>query len=276
MINTEEAKKIKSETRSVIRKNVTKWKTENPDWASSESMTYLENKVSPNTFTSYKSILPLFCHWEKTTPDQMITLRETQYRSEERKERYYFEDRLIEFQQFLVEGHYKPKSIKTILSRVSGFFTNHRLDLMERCLNWFEKYLKGLPEAKNVGEIVFSGDWGMKVTEVNKIDSHSDKKEVTIEVKLNFTGENTKKIEIDIESDIYIVLEGGDEISPEGLMAKIQDKDVVIAGGKYSISQIYDESKGNIIPLTLRFKVPEDMKKAKLKVKDFPFIFINL
>ena len=153
---------------------------------------------------------------------------------------------------------------------------NHRLDLMERCLNWFGKYLKDLPEAKNVGDIVFSGDWGMKVTEVNKIDSHSDKKEVTIEVKLNFIGENTKKIEIDIESDIYIVLEGGNEISPEGLMAKIQDKEVVIAGGKYSISQIYDESKGNIIPLTLRFKVPKDMKKAKLKVKDFPFIFINL
>ena len=110
MINSEEAKAIKSEARSLIRKAVTKWKNENPDWASSESMTYLESKVNPNTFTSYKSILPLFCYWENTTPDQMITRRETQYRSEERKERYYFEDRLIEFQQFLVNGHYKPKS----------------------------------------------------------------------------------------------------------------------------------------------------------------------
>jgi integrase len=129
MTNSEEAKRIKSEARSIIRKAVKKWKNENPNWISSESMTYLETKVSPNTFTSYKSILPLFCHWENTTPDQMITQRETQYRSEERKERYYYEDRLIEFQQFLVDGHYKPKSIKTILSRVSGFFANHRLDL---------------------------------------------------------------------------------------------------------------------------------------------------
>jgi len=129
MMNFEDAKRIKSEARSLIRKAVTKWKNENPNWVSSESMTYLESKVSPNTFTSYKSILPLFCHWEETTPDQMITRRETQYRSEERRERYHFEDRLIEFQQFLVDGHYKPKSIKTILSRVSGFFANHRLDL---------------------------------------------------------------------------------------------------------------------------------------------------
>ena len=125
MADNEEAKKI----RSNIRRNIKKWKQENPDWDYSESMKYLESKVSDNTYKNYKSILPLFCHWENTTPEQMITQREKQYRSIDRKERYYYEDKLIEFQQFLVDSHYKPKSIKTILSRVSGFFANHRLDL---------------------------------------------------------------------------------------------------------------------------------------------------
>jgi integrase len=125
MADSEESKKL----RSKIRQDINKWKRENPDWDISESMKYLESKVSPNTYKSYKSILPLFCHWENTTPEQMITQRETQFRSTDRKERYYYEDKLIEFQQFLVDNHYKPKSIKTLLSRVSGFFANHRLDL---------------------------------------------------------------------------------------------------------------------------------------------------
>jgi hypothetical protein len=51
----------------------------------------------------------------RITPDQMIAQREKQNRSDERKIKYYYEDKLVEFQQFLVDGHYKPKSIKTIL-----------------------------------------------------------------------------------------------------------------------------------------------------------------
>lgn len=118
-----------NEIRSKIRKDIKKWKQENPNWDSSESMKYLKSKISANTYKNYKSILPLYCHWENTTPEQMITQREKQFISTDRKERYYYEDKLIEFQQFLVDSHYKPKSIKTILSRVSGFFANHRLDL---------------------------------------------------------------------------------------------------------------------------------------------------
>ena len=125
MAISEEVKAIRSQ----IRKNVSKWKEEHPDWDTSESMKCLESKVSSNTFRSYRAILPLYCHLDNTTPEQMISLREKQLRSEDRKEKFYFEDKLIEFQTFLVESHYKANSIKTILSRVSGFFANHRLGL---------------------------------------------------------------------------------------------------------------------------------------------------
>ena len=109
-------------SRAKIRKEISKWKEENPDWDTSDSMKYLESKVSSNTFKSYRAILPLFCHLNNTTPEQMIAIRETQFRAENRKEKFYFEDKLVEFQQFLVESHYKANSIKTILSRISGFF----------------------------------------------------------------------------------------------------------------------------------------------------------
>ena len=80
MLSSEEVKKI----RSKIRKDISKWKNENPNWDTSDSMKYLETKVSTNTFKSYKSILPLFCHWENTTPEQMLSHREKQSRSDAR------------------------------------------------------------------------------------------------------------------------------------------------------------------------------------------------
>jgi integrase len=125
MVESEEVRQVRAQ----IRKKIAKWETENPDWENSEPMIHLKSKVSPNTYTNYKSLLPLFCQWENTTPQQMITQREKQLKSDDRKERYYYEDRLIDFKQYLVDSHYKPNSIKVILSRVSGLFANHRLDL---------------------------------------------------------------------------------------------------------------------------------------------------
>ncbi len=113
MAISEEVKTIRAQ----IRKNVSKWKEEHPDWDTSESMKYLESKVSSNTFRSYRAILPLYCHLDNTTPEQMLSLREKQLRSEDRKEKFHFEDKLIEFQTFLVESHYKANSITCI-----GFF----------------------------------------------------------------------------------------------------------------------------------------------------------
>jgi len=49
-------------TRSNIRKKVQTWKKENPEWDTSDSMNYLESKVSKNTYKSYRAILPLFLH----------------------------------------------------------------------------------------------------------------------------------------------------------------------------------------------------------------------
>ena len=110
MVESEGVKKVRAQ----IRKAVSKWKSENPDWENSETMKHLESKVSPNTYTNYKSLLPLFCQWENTTPEQMINQREKQTKSDDRKERYYYEDRLIEFKQHLVNSFYKVNSINSV------------------------------------------------------------------------------------------------------------------------------------------------------------------
>lgn len=115
--------------KSQLRKDVNKWKKDHTDWDLSESMKVIESKVEEGTFTGYKTVLPIFCYWEGKTPDEIINEREEQVLSLDRKERYYYEDKMDEFKQLLVDHHYGAGTIKNYLSRVAGFFSNNRLDL---------------------------------------------------------------------------------------------------------------------------------------------------
>jgi integrase/FtsZ-binding cell division protein ZapB len=74
-------------------------------------------------------VMPIFCYWEDKTPDEIIKERDEQLNSLDRKKRYYYEDRMDEFKQYLVDNHYGSGTIKNYLSRVAGFFSNNRLDL---------------------------------------------------------------------------------------------------------------------------------------------------
>ena len=115
--------------KSQLRKTINQWKKDHPDWDKSEPMKVIETKVEGGTFTGYKTVLPIFCYWESKTPDQIIKEREEHVLSRDRKERYYYEDRMDAFKQFLVDNHYSQGTIKNYLSRVAGFFSNNRLDL---------------------------------------------------------------------------------------------------------------------------------------------------
>lgn len=115
--------------KSQLRKTVNQWKKDHEGWDLSEPMKIIESKVEDGTFTGYKTVLPIFCYWEGKTPDQIIKEREEHVLSRDRKERYYYEDRMDDFKQYLVNNHYGQGTIKNYLSRVAGFFSNNRLDL---------------------------------------------------------------------------------------------------------------------------------------------------
>ena len=115
--------------KSQLRKVVNQWKKDHEGWDKSEPMKLIESKVEEGTFIGYRTVLPIFCYWEGKTPDEIIKEREEQLNSGDRKERYYYEDRMDEFKQFLVDHHYGSGTIKNYLSRVAGFFSNNRLDL---------------------------------------------------------------------------------------------------------------------------------------------------
>ena len=64
------------------------------------------------------------------TPQEIRDEREEHYKSDDRKVRYYYEDKLEEFRQFLIDHHYGAGTIKAYLGRVAGLFSNNRLDLL--------------------------------------------------------------------------------------------------------------------------------------------------
>jgi integrase len=75
-------------------------------------------------------VLPIFCYSMQKTPQQIIDEREEQFKSDDRKIRYYYEDKLDEFRQYLIDHHYGARTVKAYLGRVAGLFSNNRLDLM--------------------------------------------------------------------------------------------------------------------------------------------------
>jgi integrase len=115
--------------RQAVRARVNEWKQRNEGWENQESLTVLDKQVGENTYKSYLTTLPLYLSWANTTPDAMVNDRLEHMKSTDKPIRFHFEDSIVEYKNYLIENHYKASSIKTLLSRVSGFFANHRMNL---------------------------------------------------------------------------------------------------------------------------------------------------
>ena len=112
MLDVEEAQTKKAE----LREAVDQWREKHPDWESDESVQTIRSKVEERTFTGYRSILPVFFYWENKKPGEIIAEREAHLRNEDRKIRFYYEDSMNEFKQYLSDHHYGANTIKNYLS----------------------------------------------------------------------------------------------------------------------------------------------------------------
>ncbi len=122
----EEAQNKKQE----LRAKVNAWKKANQGWRTSEAMETAKGKLDKRTWEGYVSVLPIFCYFMDKTPQEIIDEREQHYKSDDRKIRYYYEDKMEEFRQYLIDHHYGAGTIKAYLGRVAGLFSNNRLDLL--------------------------------------------------------------------------------------------------------------------------------------------------
>ena len=122
--------------REAVKRQVKLWKAKNPEWENASTLLYLKDKMTESTYKSYKSVLPMYLAFDDTTTDEMIKNRTAQLSNPDIKIKFHYEDRMNGFQKYLIDHHYKPKSIKTLLSRISGFFKNHRMPLQMGTTFW--------------------------------------------------------------------------------------------------------------------------------------------
>ena len=115
--------------RDEVKASVKTWKSRNEGWENSESLAVVKKQVTDSTFKSYLTNLSVYLSWANTTPDEMISNRMKHLKSDDKSIRFFYEDSMTDFKAYLVAKHYKASSIKTMLSRVSGLFANHRLTL---------------------------------------------------------------------------------------------------------------------------------------------------
>lgn len=130
----------------------------------------------------------------------------------------------VEFVRYPREGH--------------GFRElNHRLDEMRRCLEWFDRYVKGETKTEyGLEEWVPAGDWEFEVTSVNTnvmYPGHATEGTM-VEVTLLFKnkGRESRALELDLERDVLILDDAGQPLTPRGIPVEVAGARSLITGSQ--------------------------------------------
>lgn len=105
------------------------WKERNPDWAQSSSIERAFNGLKDATITKYKTALPWFFAFVDKTPDEIFNERKAQLKKDDLEVKYFYEDTMKRYKDFLISLHYESGSVVEKMNRVAGFFSRNRLDL---------------------------------------------------------------------------------------------------------------------------------------------------
>jgi len=113
-----------------LRDSVNRWKVEHPKWEDSKFIEAVKPHVSKSTFDGVLYNLPFFCYFMDKTPDEIMNERLVQIRSDDQEERMHYENKFVEFRNFLQSHHYTGNSVKNRLGKIAGWFTNNGTKLM--------------------------------------------------------------------------------------------------------------------------------------------------
>lgn len=170
----------------------------------------------------------------------------------------------VEFVRYPREGH--------------GFRElNHRLDEVRRCLEWFDRYVKG--EAKTeygLEEWVPAGDWEFEVMSVNPNVTYPGQatEGTLVEVALLFKSKSreSRALELNLERDVIVLDDAGQTLAPRGIPVEVAGAlALVIGGGRFVAATVASETT-TYVPLRLAFEVPKGRQAIRLRVRDFPIV----
>jgi dipeptidyl aminopeptidase/acylaminoacyl peptidase len=161
-----------------------------------------------------------------------------------------------------------------------GFYEpNHRVDAMNRELNWFDKYLKKDPQYPGIKVTVEKNGWKLTVEDLKILDSYLGKKATGkfLEVKLRLKGDTREEFELNLNNDIRLITPDYDQYIISGIPLRVSENNTVILKGENQVIKI---SKDDLIkPISIELKIVFDLDKELnqvfIKVKDFPKIFLS-
>jgi len=173
----------------------------------------------------------------------------------------------VEFVRYPREGH--------------GFRElNHRLDEMRRCLEWFDRYVKG--EAKTeygLEEWVPAGDWEFEVASVNAAVAYpghaSEGTMVEITLVFRSTGRDSRALELHLERDVVVFDDQGGTLAPRGVPVEASGARALITGGGRWVAAPMAGETTTYVPLRLAFEVPRGRHAVRLRVRDFPLVNLH-
>jgi dipeptidyl aminopeptidase/acylaminoacyl peptidase len=170
----------------------------------------------------------------------------------------------VEFVRYPREGH--------------GFRElNHRLDEVRRCLEWFDRYVKG--EAKTeyaLEEWVPAGGWEFEVTMVNPNATYPGytPEGTMVEISLMFKSKSreSQALTLDVAKDIVVLDDEGRELAPRGIPVEMSGaRALVLGGGRFTAAVMAGETT-TYVPLRLAFEVPTGRQAVRLRIRDFPVV----
>ncbi|MDW8167801.1 MAG: S9 family peptidase [Acidobacteriota bacterium] len=170
----------------------------------------------------------------------------------------------VEFVRYPREGH--------------GFRElNHRLDEMRRCLEWFDRYVKGGAKTEyGLEEWVPAGDWEFEVASVNPNVAYpgqaTDGTMVEVTLLFKSKGRESRALELHLERDVVVLDETGQTLAPRGIPVEVAGaRALVMGGGRFVAAPVAGEAT-TYVPLRLTFEVPKGRQAVRLRVRDFPSV----
>lgn len=174
----------------------------------------------------------------------------------------------VEFVRYPREGH--------------GFREpNHRIDEIERALEWFNRYLKGeTPETRKefrIGEKVPAGTWEFEVVSVNAEATYpgltADGRFVEVSLLFKSTRRESPPLELRLDEQDVVLLDDRDNaVTPLGVPVETRGVRGLVRGATRFTAAVVAGEPTTYVPLVLTFDLPRDRQAVALRVKNFPLV----
>lgn len=117
--------------RDAFRESLKEWVASNcPDWPEEPVVVeWFADAKTPRTLLNWSNDFRMFLGFVRMTPTQIMKKRWLDEKSDDKKVKFFFEEKVAKFAQELAKHHYGKNSVRSYVSRAQAFFAHHRTPL---------------------------------------------------------------------------------------------------------------------------------------------------